>query len=127
MHKGFKIEGLIISVFSFKVWIKKKCSGKKQLHQCTVQEILDEEKSKHDGLAQQKWYESRVHDGEAGNTGAAKLNINGEAGNTGAAKLNINCWFASWFDCSRWVAISSLPTFAVSGFNFMSEVGQKSK
>jgi hypothetical protein len=37
---------------------------------------LDEEKSKHDGLAQQKWYELRVRDGEAGNTGAAKLNIN---------------------------------------------------
>jgi hypothetical protein len=31
----------------------------------------------------------------------------------GTAKPTTCCWLARWFDCSRWVATSSLPPFAI--------------
>ncbi len=34
-------------------------------------------------------------------------------------------WLAWWFDCSRWVAIRSFPSFCSLNFNLMGEVGKK--
>ncbi len=66
-----------------------------QPHWCTVQQIWDEEKSKHAGLAQQNSLAQHFCTWCCGSW------------QKGAAKPNTCCcWLARWFDWSRWVAIT---------------------
>jgi hypothetical protein len=72
-----------------------------QLHQCNVQQILDEEKSKHASLAQQNGF------------GPAFLHRMLRLAK-GTAEPSTYCSLARWFNWSMWVAIINLQPFAVT-------------
>lgn len=82
------------------MWIATKCLDilPTYRHPCTVQQILDEEKSKHACLSQKNGF---------GLTFWHRMLRQAK----GTVQPSTCCWLVRWFDSSRWVAILRSSTF----------------